>query len=65
MSLQGDSLFERGIVGIWVEQIVSHRPRRLVFWDDVPSPYKWYRSHAPNLVVCVVMFDPPRAQKAQ
>jgi len=25
MSLQGDSLFERGIVEIWVEQIVSHR----------------------------------------
>jgi len=25
MSLQGDSLFERGIVGILVEQIVPHR----------------------------------------
>ena len=25
MSLQGDSLSERGIVGIWVEQIVPHR----------------------------------------
>ena len=26
ISLQGDSLFESGIVGIWVEQIVPHRP---------------------------------------
>jgi len=25
MGLQGNSLFERGIVGIWVEQIVPHR----------------------------------------
>ena len=25
MSLQGDSLFERGLVGIWVEQIVPHQ----------------------------------------
>jgi len=25
MSLKEDSLFERGIVGIWVERIVPHR----------------------------------------
>ena len=27
-------------------------PKRLVFWDGAPSPYKWYQSHAPNLVMC-------------
>ena len=25
----------------------------------------WYQSHAPNLVVCVVLFDPPGRKKAQ
>ena len=25
VKITGDSLFERGIVGIWVEQIVPHR----------------------------------------
>ena len=27
--------------------------RRLVFWDDVLTPYKWYQRHTPNLIMCV------------
>ena len=34
-------------------RIWATTPIRLVFWDSAPSPYKWYQSHAPNLVVCV------------
>jgi len=33
-------------IRIWVTP-----PRGLVFWDGAPSPYKWYQSHAPNLVM--------------
>ena len=40
-----EALCSRGIVGIWVEQIVSHQldvgrttpPKRLVFWDGALS----------------------------
>jgi len=37
-----------GYIRIWATP-----PKRLVFWDGAPSPYEWYQSHAPNLVVCV------------
>ena len=41
----GDGL---GYIRIWATP-----PRRLVFWDGAPNPYKWYQSHAPYLVLCV------------
>ena len=25
-------------------------PKKLIFYDDAPSPYKWYQNHAPNLL---------------
>ena len=37
-----------GNIRIWATP-----PKRLVFWDDAPKSFKWYQSHAPNLVVCV------------
>ena len=75
-------LFVRGeIVGIYANKcptsarhgdgleyirIWATSPRRLIFWDSAPSSYKWYQSHAPNLVVCVGDVRPPRVQqKAQ
>ena len=46
----GDGL---GFIRIWATP-----SNRQDFWDGTQSPYKWYQSHAPNLVVCVgVMFD--------
>jgi len=44
LARQGDFL---GYIKIW-----DIPPRRLIFWDGAPSPYKWYQSHAPNLVMC-------------
>ena len=44
LARQGDFL---GYTRIWATP-----PRRLVFWDGAPSPYKWYQSHALNLVMC-------------
>ena len=35
----------------------------LVFWDGAPILYKWYQSHALNLVVCVGDVRSPRAQR--
>ena len=51
----GDGL---GYIRIWVTP-----PRRLVFWDGLPSPYKWYQSHAPNLIVCVGDLRSPKGRK--
>jgi len=50
----GDSL---GYIRIWTTP-----PRRLVFWNGAPSPYKWYQSHA--LVVCVDDVRSPQGAKA-
>jgi len=36
--------------GIGYIRIYATPPRRLVFWDGVSSPYKWYQSHALNLL---------------
>ena len=52
--------------GLEYIRILATPPIRLVFWDGAPSSYKWYQSHAWNLVVCVVVFDPsPQGAKAQ
>ena len=50
----GDSL---GYIRIWATP-----PRRLVFWDGSPSPYKWYQSHDLNLFVYVGDVRSPKAQ---
>ena len=39
--------------GVGFIRICATLPKRLVFWDGAPSPYKWYQSQAPNLVMCV------------
>jgi len=55
MARRGDDL---GYIRIWAT------PRRkLVFWDGALIPYKWYQSHAPNLVVCVGDVRSPQGAK--
>ena len=54
LARQGDGL---GYIKIWATPL-----RKLVFWDGVPSPYKWSRSHVTNLIMCE---KSPRVQKAQ
>ena len=55
LARQGDDL---GYITIW-----ATLPRRLVFWDGGPSPYKWYQRHSPNLVICVGDVRSQRAQR--
>ena len=38
--------------GLRYIRIWATPPRRLVFCDGALSPYKWYQSHAPDLVMC-------------
>ena len=81
MSLHEDSLFEgdcwdfvrtnsptsaRHEDGLGYIEIWATPPKGLVFWDGAPNPYKWYQSHASNLVVWVgAAVRPPRVQKAK
>ena len=57
LARHGDGL---GDIMIW-----AIPPNWLTFWDGAPVPYKWYQSHAPNLVVLWVgvVFDPPNGCK--